>query len=119
MSARFSVTDLRTGLCLGERVGMADSFLGRLRGLLGRDGLAEGEGLILEGCAAVHTAFMRFPLDLCFLDRDSRVVRVVGSLPPWRAARAEGASHVVELPAGTAARADVRPGDLLEVRRCA
>ena len=88
------MTDLRTGLCLGGRVGMADSFLGRLRGLLGRDGLAQGEGLILEGCAAVHTAFMRFPLDLCFLDRDSRVVKVVRSLPPWRAAAARWASHV-------------------------
>jgi uncharacterized membrane protein (UPF0127 family) len=113
------VTDVRTGLCLGERVERVDSFLGRLRGLLGRSGLAEGEGMILEGCAAVHTAFMRFPLDLCFLDREARVLKVVRSLPPWRAARARGASHVVEFPAGTVARADVRAGDLLELRRCA
>lgn len=119
MSGRYSVTDLRTGLRLGERVEMADSFLGRLRGLLGRSGLAEGEGMILEGCAAVHTAFMRFPIDLCFLDPDSRVLKVVRSLPPWRAARAGGASHVVEFPAGTVSRADVRVDDLLEVRRCA
>lgn len=103
---------LKGGALLGSRIEVADSFLKRLKGLLGREGLREGEGLILEGCASVHTCFMRFPLDLCFLDAGWRVLKVVGSLPPWRAASAVGAERVLEMGPGALDR--VREGDVLE-----
>ena len=117
-SGRFTVTDLRSGLCLGDRVEKADRFLPRLKGLLGRAGLAEGEGLLLEDCASVHTCFMRFSIDLCFLGAGDEVVRVVEALGPWRAASAVGARRVLELPAGAVRRADLRQGDVQEVSAC-
>ena len=113
------VTDARNGRCLGDRVETADRFLPRLKGLLGRSGLAGGEGLLLEDCAAVHTCFMRFPIDLCFLNAGREVVRTVEALGPWRAVSAVGASSVLELPAGTLGKGDVREGDRLELAPCA
>jgi len=64
----------------------------------------------------VHTCFMRFPIDLCFLDEAGRVLNLVEALPPWRAASAFGASSVLELPAGTLRRSEVLQGDVLEMR---
>jgi uncharacterized membrane protein (UPF0127 family) len=85
----------------------------RLRGLLGRRGLAEGEGMLLRPASSIHTAFMRFAIDAVFVDADGCVVRVVDSIPPWRAAGAKGAKAVVELPAGAAASAGLRAGERL------
>ena len=117
------MTDLRNGRCLGDQVERADRFLPRLKGLLGRTGLGEGEGLLLADCASVHTCFMCFPIDLCFLGAESgagqEVLRTVEALVPWRAASAVGARTVLELPAGVLRKADVREGDRLEVSSCA
>jgi uncharacterized membrane protein (UPF0127 family) len=81
-----------------------------LKGLLGRDGLAPGQGLLIRRCASVHTAFMRFPLDLVYLDREYVVRRLVAALAPWRASACLGAAHVVELPAGALAGGGFRVG---------
>jgi uncharacterized membrane protein (UPF0127 family) len=81
-----------------------------MRGLLGRDGLAEGEGMLFTRTGSIHTFFMRFPIDAVFCDRELRVLKVVRELPPWRTASKRGAKVVVELPAGAAA---VEPGDRL------
>ena len=81
-----------------------------MRGLLGRDGLAEGEGLLLEPCGSVHTLFMRFPIDVVFLDRELSVVAVRQEVRPWRTAGARGAKVALELATGEAARLGIRPG---------
>jgi uncharacterized membrane protein (UPF0127 family) len=86
-----------------------------MRGLLGRRDLATDEGVLLRPAGSIHTFFMRFPIDAVFLDRDHRVVRVAGSVAPWRAAAARGARAVLELRAGEAARRGIAPGDVLEV----
>ena len=66
------------------RVKVARGFFGRLLGLMFRRDLAADEGLLIERCRAIHTCFMRFPIDATFLDRENRVVRVVRNIPPWR-----------------------------------
>jgi uncharacterized membrane protein (UPF0127 family) len=76
-----------------------------MRGLLGRSSLAPEEGILLRPAGSVHTAFMRFPIDVVFVDRDGEVLRVAEALPPWRTASARGAKAVVELAAGAAAAA--------------
>jgi uncharacterized membrane protein (UPF0127 family) len=96
-----------------ERCTLADHAPARLRGLLGRDALAEGEGILLRPAGSVHTALMRFPIDVVFLDRDLTVLDVVPSLAPWRASGRRGAKAVVELGAGEAARRGVAAGDRL------
>jgi len=77
----------------------------RLRGLLGGPPLARGEALWLDPCRAVHTAGMRYAIDVAFVDGRGRVVRVVRGLRPWRCAWCLRARSAVELRAGQAGAA--------------
>ncbi len=92
---------------------VADSPVSRLRGLLGRSELRPGEGLLLRPASAVHTCFMRFPIDVVFLDGGLRVLGISDELHPWRAASRRGARAVLELPAGESARRGLEVGDQL------
>jgi uncharacterized protein len=100
-------------VCVSE---LADRPLRRMRGLMGRRGLPAGEGLLVSPAPAVHTAFMRFPIDVLFLDRDLRVLDIVEQLVPWRIAVKRRARSVLELSAGECARRGVESGDRLELR---
>ena len=107
------------GAVLALRVEHAEGVLERMRGLLGRASLEEGEALSIAPCASIHTFFMRFPIDAVFLDRRGRVVRALSDLRPWRATRFHlRAARAVELPAGTLARTGTREGDLLAFEPC-
>ena len=92
---------------------VADTALKRMKGLLGRAGLDEGEGLLIKPAGSIHMFFMRFPIDAVFLDRELRVVKVAPNLKPWRIAGARGAKQVLEIGAGEAARRGVEPGQRL------
>ena len=108
------------GTVVCERCLLAETSLARLRGLLGRSGLSSGEGLLLRPAGSVHTAFMKFTIDVVFLDRDLRVLKVVPELVPWRTAGCRGARAVLELPAGEASRRGLREGvSLTQVWRTA
>jgi uncharacterized membrane protein (UPF0127 family) len=63
---------------------IAERWHERMRGLLGRQGLAPGTGMLLSPCGSVHTAGMRFVIDVVYLDNGGRVVRIVRGLQPWR-----------------------------------
>jgi uncharacterized membrane protein (UPF0127 family) len=69
--------------------------------------------LILSPCWTIHTAFMRFPIDVAFVGRDGRVVRVAQDMAPWRVAAAPSASVTIELAAGVLHARDVQVGDQL------
>ena len=103
------------GRVVCERCAVADRALARMRGLLGRSSLPAGEGILLRPASSVHMAFMRFPIDVVFLDRDGAVVKVVPELAPWRVAGARGARDAVELAAGEAARRGIRVGERLRL----
>ena len=105
----------RGGGSVCERCGVADSPLTRLRGLLGKAGLGSGEGLLIRPTSAIHTFFMRFPIDAIFLDRELVVVGVEADLSPWRVAARRGAKAVLELPAGESRRRGLRPGERLQL----
>ena len=96
-----------------ERCTLADHSLSRLRGLLGRTGLDSGEGLLLRPASSVHTFFMRFSIDVVFLDRALVVLSIADSVDPWRAASRKGAKAVLELPAGESSRRGLAVGDQL------
>jgi uncharacterized membrane protein (UPF0127 family) len=89
---------------------VADRTLARMRGLLGRSGLGPGEGMLIKPAPSVMTLFMRFPIDVVFIDKAQTIVKIVHSLVPWRTAGARGASASLELPAGTAAALGLEPG---------
>jgi uncharacterized membrane protein (UPF0127 family) len=103
------------GSIVCERCLLAETALTRMRGLLGRRELPSGEGILLRPASSVHMAFMRFPIDAVFLDRDLRVVKIAADLRPWRAAGSRGAKAVLELPAGEAKKRGLTAGDRLIV----
>ena len=92
---------------------VADRPHTRMRGVIGWQQLRHGEGVLLRPSSSVHTAFVRFPIDAVFLDREMTVVSIASELRPWRLAWARGANAVLELAAGECRRLDVRPGDRL------
>jgi uncharacterized membrane protein (UPF0127 family) len=76
--------------------------------------LPAGEGLLIKPCRSVHTHFMRFPIDVLFLDRENRVVHVIPAMAPWKLSpNVRAADAVLELPAG--ASAGTAAGDQLEL----
>lgn len=91
----------------------ASHFFSRLAGLLFSPPLQPGHGLLIVPCAAVHTAFMRYAIDVVFLDRAGRVRRIVPRLAPWRTAASVGAYQTLELAAGEAARLGLQAGQSL------
>ena len=99
---------------LGTRIGLADGWLSRLRGMLARPAPAAGEGLLLTPCRSAHMYGMRFPLDIAFLNANRAVVAVYHSLPPGsRTSWHRSALYALELPAGTLVRSGTAVGDVL------
>lgn len=110
------MVNARTGAVLANRATYAATFFRRFVGLLGRSGLLPGEGLILVPCGAVHTLFMRFPIDVLFLDRSQRAVAIISDLRPYRCPPgARAARFAVELPAGTVAASGTVVGDQIRL----
>ena len=106
----------RTRKPIADVVEVADTRKTRRLGLLGRERLDDGAALMLVPCAAVHTAFMRFPIDLVFIDGDGCTVRTVSRVQPWRVRLAVRARAVIELPAGRLDAGDVAVGDRLYLK---
>jgi len=104
------------GRIVCERCAVADGFASRLLGLQGRRELPRGQGLLLSPSSSVHTAFMRFAIDVVFLDRAMRVVGIARRVRPWRLAGRRGARHALELPAGEAEARALRVGEGLAFR---
>ena len=110
------ILNLTRSTILAEKAVIADSLFSRLQGLLGRDSLASGEGLILKPCDSIHTFFMRFPIDVAFVDKNNRVIRLYHSLKPWRISGIfSHAAFCIELPARTLQFSFTQKGDQLEV----
>jgi uncharacterized protein len=99
------------GVVVCEECLVAATPFTRLRGLLGRRSLPSGEGILLRPAGSVHTFFMRFAIDVVFLDDELQVVGIAADLRPWRAAGRSGAKAVLELPAGECARRGLVVGD--------
>lgn len=102
------------GTLVAEHVERADTMVRRMRGLMFRTALPEGYGLLLKPCKQIHTHFMRFAIDVIFLDRHGRVVAIQAGMAPFRiGSLVKAADSALEVPAGTAARTGTIPGDLL------
>jgi uncharacterized protein len=100
------------------RARVADTPVARMVGLLGRRGLARGDGLVLQPCRSVHTWFMRFAIDVLFLDRDLVALRAVDTLRPFRlASGGRRARLAIELPAGTLRAAGVAAGQRIRLEQ--
>lgn len=89
------------GVVLADSAEVADTWCSRLRGLMGRKLLPGGCCLVIHPCNSMHTCFMRFNIDVLFVSREGRVVRLLENMPPFRFSPiVRGGRYVIELPAG-------------------
>ena len=114
---KFRVRNVTRGTSIGDAVDAAESSAQRRTGLLKHDKLNDGAGLWIIPCEAVHTFFMKFAIDLIYLDRNRRVRGIVSGLRPWRFSMCLPAHSVLELPSGTIDRTNTQRGDELELLR--
>lgn len=109
-----AVANRTKGFSLATNLASATNPWTRIRGLMFRRELPEGEGLLIKPCSSIHMMFMRFPIDAVFFDTGGRVTKVARALPAWKglAFGGKGAKAVIELPEGAAGTTEA--GDELE-----
>jgi uncharacterized protein len=112
---KFTVRNSSKDTRLGDSIETADSSSKRRTGLLKHTSLAEGAGLWIVPCEAIHTFFMRFPIDVVYIDKKRHVRKLVRALQPWRMSMCLPAHSVIELPAGTIERTRTQVGDELQI----
>jgi len=112
---RFVLRNQRSGVVVATRLLPALDSETRRTGLLKHQGLPEGEAMLIAPTNAIHTFFMKFPIDVAFVRRDGSVVKIREAMPAWRMAAAWGGHAVVEMASGSFGRADTRIGDVLVI----
>lgn len=112
-----TIVNLSTQGMIAGKAMLADTFFSRMKGLLGRKGLADGEALVITRCNSIHMFFMRFAIDVVFVDQSWLVVGLVRVIRPfglspvfWKATTA------IELPAGTIDRIGIDLGQQLSMQ---
>jgi len=110
---RLRIINQSRGIVLATMAELADTAPARSKGLLGRNSLAKGEALWIVPCESVHTFFMRFALDLVYLDRSQRIVKIRTNVPPWRLSACFRAHSIIEFAAGQIDPRDTAVGDQL------
>ena len=109
-------TNLRNGKELSNNVIVANSLLKRMKGLLGKKEMQEGEALWIKPCMSIHTFFMRFPIDVVFLSKRNRVVALIKNIKPNRMTKLYlKAASVLELPSGTIESTATEIEDQIEI----
>jgi uncharacterized membrane protein (UPF0127 family) len=103
--------------CVATTSRLADSFFSRLKGLLGTAGLAEGAALVITPCSSIHTFGMAYPIDVLFIGDDNKVLRIISSFSPGRAACCGNSRCVIELPAGAAEVSQTQVGDEITIKK--
>lgn len=115
---KFTVYNLSKDNVLLDKAYMANNFYKRFKGLLGKTGLEEGEGLIIKPCNSIHTIGMKFPIDVLFLDKYNTVIHVMENIPAGKLSPiVKNSKYVIETRAGELASKGVETGDRLEVRQ--
>lgn len=110
------IENLTKGTTLVKNCKAANSFLTRFMGLMGKDSLPEESGLILTPCNSIHMFFMKFPLDIVFVDKNNMVVHVIESIRPWKFSKIVSNGHsTIELPVGSIEKSKTTVGDRLQL----
>ena len=112
---QFQAVNITRGTVLASRMAAADTARTRKKGLLDRESLSPGEGLWIVPCQAIHMFFMRFPIDLVYIDSKKRVRKVRSNVAPWRISVCLSAHSVLELPAGVVRSTRTERGDMLGI----
>ncbi|HLJ46978.1 MAG TPA: DUF192 domain-containing protein [Bryobacteraceae bacterium] len=105
------------GTTLADRADIADNSAKRRTGLLKHTSLNQGEGLWIVPCEAVHTIGMKFPIDVLFLSKKRKVLKIRRVMHKWKMSACLRAHSVLELPAGICDSAQTTVGDQLELEK--
>jgi uncharacterized membrane protein (UPF0127 family) len=114
---RFVLRNERTGVIVADCVLPAIDSDARRTGLLKHDSLPLGTAMIIAPTNAIHTFFMRFAIDVAFVAKDGRILKIRPDMPAWRLSAAWGGYAVVEMAAGSFAATETVPGDILVLDR--
>jgi hypothetical protein len=108
------VTNVARGTVVGETIEVAASATQKVKGLLGRECLEDGQGLLFKGAGSLHTLFMRFPIDVIYTDKHGKVVKLARAVRPFKLVAAPLRCHyALELPAGANLASKTQVGDHL------
>jgi uncharacterized protein len=114
---KVAVRNQTRGTALGNGIELADTSAKRRTGLLKHTSLDPGTGLWIVPCESVHTFFMKFAIDLVYIDRQYLVRKVRHAVPAWRLSACLSAHSVLELPPGAARQTGTVAGDQLEIEK--
>jgi uncharacterized protein len=113
---QFRVINKTKNATLAEASRKTQTPVGRALGLMGRKGLPDGAGLIIEPCNSVVSFFMRFPIDVLFVNADGKVLHIKENMVPWRTSKiVRGSKLVIELPAGRVRNTQTQVADFIAI----
>jgi len=115
--SKLKVRNRTRDILIADRADIADTSAKRRTGLLKHEALLPGEGLWIAPCEAVHTAGMKFPIDVLFLNKKRKILKIRKDMARWRMAACLRAHSVLELPAGTCERTGTAAGDELDFEK--
>lgn len=116
MGLSCKIINLTRNITLSDNAVISDTLSGRIKGLIGRKKLKSGQALVIKPCNSVHTFFMSFSIDLLFVDKQERIVKIVQAMPPFRLSSISlNASYVIELPAGSISSTQTKIGDRISI----
>jgi len=108
------VTNPSRGTVIGETIEVAESASQKVKGLLGRECLEDGQGLLFKGAGSLHTLFMRFPIDIIYANKQGKVIKTAKAVRPFKLVAAPLRCHyAIELPAGAISASNTQVGDFL------
>ncbi|MHB9034041.1 MAG: DUF192 domain-containing protein [Anaerolineae bacterium] len=114
---KIKINNIKNNNIISQSAHRANSYFRRLIGLMFRKTLSPGEALIINPCSSVHTHWMRFAIDVIYVNKDNVVVGIDHNLKPWRLGRFyKKVQYVIELPAGTAQATNTQPGDIVSIQ---
>jgi uncharacterized membrane protein (UPF0127 family) len=109
------ITNASRGTVIGETIEVAKTASQKVKGLLGRECLEDGQGLLFKGAGSLHTLFMRFPIDIIYTDKKGEVVKLASAVRPFKLVAAPLRCHyALELPAGAILASKTQVGDHLD-----
>ena len=112
----FQITNRTKNIALAKNAKLADNPLKRIKGLLGKSNMAQDEALIIRPCNAVHTFFMRFSIDVVFVNSANKIVKIIHDMAPFRISSIYWqACFVIEFPAGAVSKTPSQAGDIISI----
>ncbi|MHC1715995.1 MAG: DUF192 domain-containing protein [Acidaminococcaceae bacterium] len=109
------IKNLSKKTAIATEAKIADNFITRLKGLLGSDHLEEGRALIIRPCNGIHTIGMNYSIDVIFIDKNDKVIKIVVDMPSRKISTCSNASYVIETPSGVVSMTNTTVGDIISI----